>query len=68
MPAFRSAGMNQSRTLTIGKREGSFKGMLKERTFNVVLVTPDKPAGFLSMPAPEQTVKYNGKLLRLKLD
>jgi alpha-D-xyloside xylohydrolase len=56
------------RTLTIGKREGSFKGMLKERTFNVVLVTPDKPDGFLSMPSPEQTVKYNGKLLRIKLD
>ena len=55
-------------TLTIGKREGKFKGMLKERTFNVVLVTPDKPDGFLSMPSPEQTVKYNGKLLRIKLD
>jgi alpha-D-xyloside xylohydrolase len=35
---------NEARkTLTIGKREGSFPGMLKERTFEIVLVTKTHP-------------------------
>ena len=32
-----------SRTLTIGDREGSFPGMLKERTFRIVVVDPAHP-------------------------
>ena len=53
-------------TLTIGKREGSFDGMLKERTFEVVLVTKDKPVGFSFEPKTEKTVKYDGSALELK--
>src|SRR6185312_4611362 len=34
-----------AKTLTIGKREGSFPGMLKSRTFRITLITRDKPAG-----------------------
>jgi alpha-D-xyloside xylohydrolase len=56
------------RTLSIGEREGSFKGMLKQRTFKVVLITQDKPAGFLSAPTPEHLVKYNGRPLQIKFD
>lgn len=56
------------RTLTIGQREGSFKGMLKERTFRVVLVTPGQPAGFSFAPATEPTVKYNGKSLTISFN
>ena len=55
----------KSRTLTLGKREGSFKGMLKQRTFNVVLVTPDKPAAFSFAPTPDRTVAYRGKTLKV---
>ncbi len=55
-------------TLTLGEREGSFKGMLKERTFNVVLITKDKPAGFSATPTTEHSVKYNGKSVQIKFD
>jgi alpha-D-xyloside xylohydrolase len=55
-------------TLTIGEREGSFKGMLKERTFNVVLITKDKPAGLSFSPTPERSVTYNGKPVRIRFD
>jgi len=55
----------QSRTLTIGDRKGSFKGMLKHRTFNVVLVSRDKPAGFSFNPKADQAVTYAGKAVKL---
>jgi len=35
-----------SRTLTLGERKGSFPGMLETRTFTVVVVDPEHPAGF----------------------
>jgi alpha-D-xyloside xylohydrolase len=57
-----------SRTLTIGERKGTFKGMLKERTFNLVLVTHDKPAGLPGVPTSVHSVKYNGKAVKIKLD
>ncbi|HKW30542.1 MAG TPA: TIM-barrel domain-containing protein [Verrucomicrobiae bacterium] len=55
-------------TLTLGKREGTFKGMLKERTFNLVLVTKDKPAGFSFAAVPERLIKYDGKPVQMKFD
>jgi alpha-D-xyloside xylohydrolase len=56
----------KSQTLTIGKREGSFEGMLKKRTFNVVLVSKEKPVGFSFTPNADQTVTYNGKVVTAK--
>jgi alpha-D-xyloside xylohydrolase len=50
-----------SQTLAIGKREGSFRGMLKERTFNVILVSKDKPVRFSFTPQPDGTVHYDGR-------
>ena len=47
-------------TLTIGDRAGEFPGMLKERTFNVVKVSKDKPQLF-DAKAKGVTVKYDGK-------
>ncbi|HXC35522.1 MAG TPA: TIM-barrel domain-containing protein [Candidatus Acidoferrales bacterium] len=44
--------------LTIGKRKGSFDGMLRERTFKFVLVSKNRPLGFLSNPAADDVVKY----------
>jgi alpha-D-xyloside xylohydrolase len=55
-----------ARTLTIGEREGSFDGMLNERTFNIVLVSKEKPIAFSFTPAPERSIKYVGKLLQIK--
>jgi alpha-D-xyloside xylohydrolase len=54
-----------TRTLTIGKRAGKFSGMLTKRTFNVVLVTKHKPAGFSFTPKADQTVTYRGKEVKV---
>ena len=59
---------NATRTLTIGKRAGKFPGLLAKRTFNVVLVTRDKPSGFSFTPKPDQTATYLGKEVKIKFD
>ena len=46
---------DRKRTLTIGKREGSFKGMLENRTFRIQL-----PGG------QSKTVEYNGSKVEIK--
>ncbi|HEX5024019.1 MAG TPA: TIM-barrel domain-containing protein, partial [Agriterribacter sp.] len=49
-----------SKTLTIGKREGEFDGMLKSRMFRIVWITKNKPAALdFSRPA-DTAVSYNG--------
>jgi len=57
-----------TRTLTIGKREGSFPGMLVQRTFEVVLVAKGKPVGFTFEPKADRTVRYDGAEVTVKLD
>jgi alpha-D-xyloside xylohydrolase len=54
-------------TLTIGKREGSFPGMLASRTFEVVLVAKGKPVAFSFEPKPDRTVRYNGAAVAVAL-
>jgi alpha-D-xyloside xylohydrolase len=56
-----------ARTLTIAKREGSFAGMQKERTFDVVLVSKAKPVGFSFAPKADKSVRYDGAAVELKL-
>ena len=56
---------DHSRTLTIGERSGSFKGMLKTRTFDVVLISKDQPRAYDSTSAPTKTVKYIGREIKL---
>ena len=52
--------------LTIGQRKGTFKGMLKNRRFNVVLVSKDKAQGY-DGNTKGKLVRYNGKTLIVKL-
>jgi alpha-D-xyloside xylohydrolase len=59
---------NATRTLTIGKRLGSFPGMLNERTFQLVLVSKAKPAGFSFSPKVDQTIRYRGDEVKLRVD
>lgn len=59
-----------SKTLTIGKREGKFDGMLKKRTFNVVFVRPGCGVGGTvasddQLPA---VVEYDGNMCSVKAD
>lgn len=56
-----------SKTLTFGKRRGSFDGMLKNRRFNVVVVSKDK-AQPLNLDNPEgKLVHYSGKAVSIQL-
>ena len=56
-----------SRTVSFGTRKGQFPGMLKNRRFNVVLITKDAPKA-LNFDNPEGTmVHYNGKAVSVKL-
>ncbi len=58
---------NATRTVTFDQRKGSFPGMLKERQFNVVLVSKEAPKA-LNLEQPEgKLVKYNGTTVSVKL-
>lgn len=57
-----------TRTVSIGKRNGSFNGMLKQRRFNIVLITKDNPKP-LNLQNPEgMMVEYNGKAISVKIE
>lgn len=56
-----------SKKLTIGKRQGQFKGMLQNRHFNVVVVNPENPQTLnLETPAG-QLVEYKGDEISVNL-
>ena len=56
-----------TRTISFGARKGQFNGMLKNRRFNVVLITKDAPKP-LNLDNPEgKIVQYNGKAVSVKL-
>ena len=52
--------------LTIGSRTGDFPGMLRERVFNIIKVSPDAPAGY-RRGAEGHTVRYTGESLSIQL-
>ncbi len=51
---------DKSKSLTIEKRKGEFPGMLKYRTFNIVVVRDDHGDGDMIVSKPNKTVVYNG--------
>lgn len=55
-----------TRTLTIGTRKGSFKGMMTQRNFRIVLVDQNAKPGNEPMSGMK-TVKYNGAEIEVKL-
>lgn len=58
---------DDAKTVTIGQRRGSFPGMLKQRRFNIVLVSKDAPKP-LNLDNPEgRMVEYSGKEVTVKL-
>ena len=56
-----------AKTLTIGKRQGDFKGMLKERRFRIVYVTADQPRALDFEPQNAPVVDYKGNQIVVKL-
>ena len=57
-----------AKTLTIGKRQGSFEGALSGRTFNVVFISKQKPVSFSFSPRVDRTVQYSGDEVVVKLN
>lgn len=57
---------DETNTLTIGKRAGAYEGMLKQRTFRVVLVDRQRGGG-LDESAGARAVAYSGEEVRVKL-
>jgi alpha-D-xyloside xylohydrolase len=55
----------KSRTLVIGDRQGTFPGMLVDRTFRVVWVKPSHGSGIDPAQASDLDLKYSGKAISI---
>lgn len=55
-------------TLKIGARNGEFTGMLKERTFNLIVINRTKPVPFSFDLTPTKTVHYDGKTVSVTFE
>lgn len=58
---------DKTKELSISARKGSFPGMLKNRTFNVILVGENKGTGVQQTAKADKVIKYNGSAVRVKL-
>jgi len=58
---------DKTKELSISNRKGTFPGMLKSRTFKVVLVNENKGTGVEETGNPDKIVEYDGKALKVKL-
>ena len=56
-----------SHTLTIGDRNGKFNGMIGDRTFRIVTITPNAAKALNFDQKPNKTISYNGKNVSIKL-
>jgi alpha-D-xyloside xylohydrolase len=54
-------------TLSIGKRQGSFKGMLESRTFRIVSIDKNTAAAFSNEAKTAEVVQYNGQPVEVQL-
>jgi len=52
--------------LAIGQRNGEFKGMLKERVFNIVWITKNRQIAFDPKIFPDNSVVYSGQKIMVK--
>jgi len=61
---------DQTQTLTIGQRQGTFDGMLSSRTFRIVLVDADKHVGVGIQQSERfsKEVTYTGAEVKVKID
>jgi alpha-D-xyloside xylohydrolase len=55
------------RELSIDARKGDFPGMLKSRSFHVVLVRKEHGTGVEVTSTPDRTITYNGDAMAVKL-
>jgi alpha-D-xyloside xylohydrolase len=55
------------KTLSLGQRQGAFKGMLKERRFLIVYVTKEQPRELDFVPQKALLLEYKGKPISVNL-
>jgi alpha-D-xyloside xylohydrolase len=58
---------NVKRTLTVGDCTGSFPGMIKDRKFNIILVSESKGTGTYITEKYDNIIAYSGKKVIVKL-
>jgi alpha-D-xyloside xylohydrolase len=58
---------DKAKTLKIGEHKGTFKGMLTERKFNVVIVKANVGTGVEISTQINKTVNYSGNKVEVKL-
>jgi alpha-D-xyloside xylohydrolase len=58
---------DKTKELSISSRKGSFPGMLKSRTFKVVLVGENKGTGEKESAKADKVITYNGTAMKVKL-
>ncbi len=58
----------ETKTMTFHARRGSFPGMLAERDFNIVVVTPEKGIGDAHATTFDATVHYTGEEVSIQLE
>jgi alpha-D-xyloside xylohydrolase len=58
---------DHERSLTIGKRQGEFSGMLQTRTFEIVWVTKEKSSGLDFQSKPDKHIVYDGSEQTIKI-
>ncbi|MBE7171277.1 MAG: DUF5110 domain-containing protein [Williamsia sp.] len=56
-----------TRELTIGTRTGNFPGMLQNRTFHIVWITPGTPKGWQPDGKVDKSISYTGKAVVVKM-
>lgn len=56
-----------TRKLSVGKRQGSYPGMLKERTFRIIVVGKSKGNGVELTASPDKVIQYNGQEVSVQL-
>jgi alpha-D-xyloside xylohydrolase len=56
-----------SRIFSVSKRQGSYPGMINERTFNITIVGRSKGTGVALTESPDKVLRYNGQEVTVKL-
>ena len=59
---------NAQKTLIIDDRKGAFTGMLKNRTFNIILIGEEKGSGIETCDTPDKVIKYAGNKIVEKFE
>jgi len=59
---------DKQKTLSIAERKGAYPGMIKDRKFNIVIVSQNKGKGLSVAEEPDKVVNYDGRKLVIKLE